>query len=141
MTDREVIKNKIRDILVYLKEIEPDLKLSAKEILGDYHKLRTMERNFQLIVDAIVDINTHIITRGNLPSPDDYQSTFAILAEGKILPVAFALKIKPVVGLRNQIVHQYGKIDRVKFISDLKKGIKDFKDYIRFIKKYLERVD
>lgn len=140
MIDKEVIKNKIKDIQIYLKEAEADLNLSINEILADYHKSRTLERNFQLIVDAIIDINTHIISRRNLAAPDDYQSTFIILSDNKILPTPFALKIAPVVGLRNKIVHQYGKIDQRKFISDFKKERKDFKNYIRFINKYINLV-
>jgi len=57
--NKEIIKSKIRDIEIYLKEIRPFLKLSSYKIIGDYPKLRTIERDFQLIVDTMVDINTH----------------------------------------------------------------------------------
>lgn len=135
MIDKEVIKNKIRDIQVYLKEMEPFLKLSPPEIIKDYPKLKTLERNFQLIVDSMIDINTHIISRQNLAVFDDYQSTFIVLGQNNVLPMDFALKIAPVVGLRNKIVHKYGNIDRKKFILDLKTGSNDFKKYCLFIKK------
>ncbi|PIS34975.1 MAG: hypothetical protein COT36_04880 [Parcubacteria group bacterium CG08_land_8_20_14_0_20_38_56] len=135
MIDREIIKNKIRDILLYLKEIEPFLKLSPSEIIKDYTKLRTLERNFQLIVDSMVDINMHIISQKNLVPPDDYQSTFSILGENKIIPIDFALKIAPAAGTRNRIVHRYGDIDKKKFITDIQKGASDFKQYCRYIEK------
>ncbi len=138
--DKEVVKNRIKDIEIYYMEIEPFLEFSAQEIINDYPKLRTLERNFQLIVDAMVSINSHFISELNLPVPDDFQSTFMILGQNKILPMDFAMKIAPVVGLRNQVVHQYGKIDKKKFISDFKKENKDFKDYIRFINGYLQKV-
>ncbi|MDP1538856.1 MAG: DUF86 domain-containing protein [bacterium] len=139
MIDKEVIKNKIRDIQVYLKEMDPFLRLSPSKVIKDYPKLKTLERNFQLIVDSMVDINTHIISRQNLAVPDDYQSTFVILGQNKILPMDFALKIAPIAGLRNKIVHKYGDIDRKKFIVDLQKGTSDFKKYCTFIKKYISR--
>lgn len=138
MIDKEVIKNKIRDIQVYLKEIEPFLRLSYSKVIKDYPKLKTLERNFQLIVDSMVDINTHIISRQNLAVPDDYQGTFVILGQNRILPMDFALKIAPVVGLRNKIVHKYGDINRKKFIVDLQKGSDEFKEYCAFIKKYID---
>lgn len=138
MIDKEVLKNKIKDILVYLSEMEPFLKLSLREIVEDYPKLKTLERNFQLIVDAMVDINTHIITRKNFPPPEDYQSSFVILGENKIIPMDFALKIAPVVGLRNKVVHKYGELDKRKFIADLQNGASDFKEYCRWINEFLK---
>lgn len=138
MIDKEIIKNKIRDILIYLKEMEPFLKLSPSEIIKDYPKLKTLERNFQLIIDSMVDINTHIISRKNLTPPDDYQGTFIILGENKIIPVDFALKIAPAVGTRNRIVHKYGDVDKKRFITDLQKGASDFKQYCRYIEQFVK---
>lgn len=139
MIDKEVVKNKIKDILVYLREMEPFLKLSPKEIIADYPKLKTLERNFQLIVDTMVDINTHIIARTNIPPPEDYQSSFIILGENKIIPMDFALKIAPVVGLRNKVVHKYGDLDKKKFITDLQSGAGDFKEYCQCIDRFLKK--
>ena len=138
MINKEIIKSKIRDIEIYLKEIRPFLKLSSYKIIGDYPKLRTIERDFQLIVDTMVDINTHIISRQNLPVPDDFQSTFVILGQNKIIPMKFALSIAPIVGLRNKIVHKYGQIDKKKFVDDLKKGSQSFQRYLKEIEKYLK---
>lgn len=137
MIDKEIVKSKIRDIIVYLKEIEPILELNYKDIVKDLFKLRTLERNFQLIVDTMVDINTHIISRKNLKVPDDFQSTFTVLGENKVIPMDFAFKIAPVVGMRNRVVHKYGDFDKKKFITDLKKGTTDFKEYCRYAEKYL----
>ncbi len=61
-----LVDEKIKRIKGYLKEIDPLLKLSVKEILKDITKLRTMERNFQLIVDEIIDINQHFIKEKGL---------------------------------------------------------------------------
>jgi len=94
-------------------------------------KLRSTERLFQLIVDTAIDINTHIISNSNLQVPDDYQSTFITLADNKFLPMDFALKIAPSVGLRNIVVHKYGKVDIKKMIDDIKEGIGDYLVYIK----------
>ena len=71
----------------------------------------------------------------NLVPPDDYQSTFSILGENKIIPIDFAFKVAPAVGTRNRIVHRYGDIDKKKFITDIQKGASDFKQYCRYIEK------
>lgn len=137
--DKEIIKNKIKDIELYFKEIQPFLKMPKKEILNDYLKLRTLERNYQLIVDTMVSINTHLISALNLTAPDDFQSTFTTLGQNQILPGHFAIKLAPIVGLRNKIVHKYGEIDQGKFILDLQRESSDFQRYCRLILKYISQ--
>ena len=97
-------------------EIEPVLSLPKDQVVSNIEKLWALERVFQLIVDAILDINIHFIRELELGSPDDLKSTFVILGEGKIIPMDFAQKISPVVGLRNILVHGYEKGDRKLFI-------------------------
>lgn len=139
MLNKELVKTKIRNIQEYLLETEPILSLPKEKIISNIEKLRTLERNFQLIVDAMLDINIHFIRELNLNSPDDLKSTFIILAEGKILPFDFAQKISPVVGLRNMLVHGYEKIDNALFVDSFQKNKKDFDEYLRTINSFLER--
>lgn len=130
MIDQDLVKEKIRNIQEYLSEIKPILALSVKDIIGNIEKLRTLERNFQLIVDEAIDINIHFIKEMNLKSPDDFQGTFGILGENKIIPFDFAYKIAPVAGLRNRLVHRYEELDKKLFIETFKKEFSDFEHYI-----------
>lgn len=133
------VKEKINKIRGYSKEIEPLLKLPRQKILDDITKLRTLERNFQLIVDEIIDINQHFIKELNLKISDDLEGTFRILGENKILPKDFVLKIAPTVGLRNRIVHRYEELNPKIFIETFQKEYPDFEKYIKYITDYLEK--
>lgn len=139
MIDKNLIKEKIRNIQEYLNEIKPILSLEIEEILASIEKIRALERNFQLIVDEALDINIHFIQELNLQSSDDFQSTFIILGEHRILPYQFVLKIAPTVGLRNRLVHRYETIDRRLFIKSFKNNYPDFEEYIRLIEEYLDK--
>ena len=88
----------------------------------------------QLIVDTCVDINIHLIREKTGKVPDDLQSTFVALGEIGILDMPFALRIAPVVGLRNRIVHRYDTLDRKTFIETLKKEVSDFDKYLQDIR-------
>jgi uncharacterized protein YutE (UPF0331/DUF86 family) len=114
--------------------------LGSKEVIEDNLKIRAVERLFQLIVDTAVDINTHIISESDFKIPDDYQSTFIILAENKILPMDFALKIAPSVGLRNLVVHKYGKVNIKRMVDDIKNEIGQYLDYLKHIQRFLEKL-
>ncbi|EKE15768.1 MAG: hypothetical protein ACD_11C00106G0008 [uncultured bacterium] len=139
MLNKELVQRKINNIENYIKEIEPLLILDVSEIAGDVLKLRTIERNFQLIVDTMLDINTHIISAKNLKAPETMQETFLILGEAKVLPLDFVKKIAPVVGLRNIVVHEYEKVDNEKMMSDVKDGASQFGEYIVHIDNFLEK--
>lgn len=139
MLNKELIRRKINNIENYIKEIEPLLALEATEIVSDVLKLRTVERNFQLIVDTMLDINTHIISAENMKAPETLQETFLILGKGGVLPDNFVKKIAPVVGLRNIVVHEYEKIDNEKMMRDVKEGAFQFGEYIVCIDNFLQK--
>lgn len=138
MIDKSLVKNKLADIEGYFKELEPVLANNFSDILADNLKIRTIERLFQLIVDTSIDINTHIISESDLQVPDDYQSTFITLSENKVLSVELALRIAPSVGLRNLVVHKYGKVDLKKMIEDIKNEIGDYLDYMKSVNQFIE---
>jgi len=133
-----MISKKLDRISGYLEEIKPLLKFSIKEILEDITKLKTLERNFQLIVDEMIDINQHFIKELGFDISNDLEGTFHILGENKILSEDFVLKISPVVGLRNRLVHRYEELNPKLFIETFQKEYSDFEKYIKFIINYLE---
>lgn len=135
--DKNFVVQKIDIFFGYLMELEELLKFSNEEILKDSGKIHIAERLLQLIVDNIIDINQHFIKELNLKISDDFQGTFYILGENKIIPEEFVSKIAPVVGLRNRVVHQYEKVDKKLFIAKLRDNFSDFKVYIKFINEYL----
>lgn len=141
MINKKTIETKLKKIREYYNEMEPILrKNTVKEIKDDHLNLRSVERQFQLIVDSIIDVNSHIISKMDLPAAEDFQSTFEILGQNKVLPIDFTLKIAPTVGLRNKIVHEYDVIDKNKFINDLKDKSGDFIEYIRQVNKFLKKI-
>ena len=139
MLNKNLIKTKIRSIQEYLVEIEPILSLPKEQVVSNIEKLRALERNFQLIVDAMLDINIHLIRELELGSPNDLKSTFIILSEGKIIPSDFAQKISPIVGLRNILVHGYEKVDRGLFVDSFQKNRQDFDKYLFLINSFLDK--
>ncbi|OHB17773.1 MAG: hypothetical protein A2734_02855 [Parcubacteria group bacterium RIFCSPHIGHO2_01_FULL_40_30] len=138
MLDKSLVEEKFKNIREYLTEIEEILKDDEKDIEKDFRSLRTLERNFQLIVDEIIDINMHLIRELELKTADDFQSTFRVLAESGILPYDFAEKIAPVVGLRNMLIHRYEKVEKRIFINHMREEYGDFTQYMKYVDEYLK---
>ena len=138
MIEERFIEMKLFNIQGYFKELEDVLAYSDQEIKKDFLKIRALERILQLIVDEIIDINNHIIRYARLNIPDDFQSSFLVLAENKIFSKHFAEKIAPVVGLRNRLVHRYEKVDLDIFLGSIRKNKVDFREYVKYILKFLK---
>lgn len=134
-----VIINKLQRMQEYLTQIDKWLDFPDEEILNDSKSLSAIERNFQLIVDAAIDINTTIIQEENLQSADDYQGTFTLVVKCGALSYDLAFKIASSVGLRNLLVHVYEKVDRDKEVHDIKRGIGQYREYMKEIFAYVEK--
>lgn len=132
---------KLEEAAGYLEEIKEFFKFPDEEILADAGKLHIAERLLQLIVDTMIDINQHFIRELNLKISEDFQGAFYILGEHNILPMDFAQKIAPIVGLRNRIIHRYETLDKPLFISVFRKNYTDFETYIKLIADYLKKID
>ena len=135
--DKEFIERKLDAITLYDERAEQILQSSESEILADFLKLHSLERLIQLIVDEMVDINTHIIRHGNFETPDDFQSSFRVLADADVFPHKFADQIAPTVGLRNRLVHRYDSVNPDVLIRMSKKEADDFRAYVKYIRAVL----
>ena len=125
----DTLTKKIEQLKEYLVKAKELARETSEEILSDFRHYHAAERLFQLIVDTCVDINVHLIRERVSKAPDDLQSTFIVLGEAGILDKDFAIKLAPVVGLRNRIIHRYDTLNRSEFIEMLKKELTDFDAY------------
>ncbi len=130
---QEEIKKKIETTRSYLDELKPLLIPAATVIIQDKVKVRAIERLYQLIVDEAVDTNMLIISDSAIASPENYRSTFYGLSELKVLDHDFVDRISESVKLRNQIVHEYEKIQELEMIEGIKKFTKMYEEYLMII--------
>lgn len=139
MPNKDVVKNKLSAMSTYFEELMPYIEDTKKgTITVKDPKVYIIERLFLLIVDAAIDINTHIITRNKFESPDDYEGTFTILGKNKIIPNKFALKISGSVGLRNRMTHGYEKVERQVMLDYIVNGIGMYSEYMKYINGYMD---
>ena len=68
-------------------------------------------------------------------------SSFIVAAEIGLITRALADKIKGSAGMRNILVHEYLDIDDEKVYKILPTAISDYKEYIRQVDKFLDRLE
>jgi uncharacterized protein YutE (UPF0331/DUF86 family) len=104
--DADILRAKITIILDNLKALEPIGEMSRDEYLRDLYKRKATERLLQELIEAAIDINTHIVVGSGYAPPDDSYQSFIRAGELGFLSPGLAEKLAPSAGLGNRLVHE-----------------------------------
>lgn len=137
MTNPAIIKTRLQEIDKNLEILVRLKKTNMKKFITTPDIFKLAERCLEINIQAILDICHHIIADNNLTTPRDNKHALEIIADQKIIPGAFAKRIKPMVGLRNILVHEYIKIDPKQIYRHLQ-NLNDFRTFQKHIITYLE---
>ncbi len=129
MIDRRLLRAKLDSLRLYLRRLRPLARLSFTEFAADYTRFNTAERNVQLVVDAAVDVNNHLILEAGESAARDYYESFEKLGRLGILARNLASRLARTTGLRNRIVHQYEDVDLDVLYRNLVPFLRDYERY------------
>ena len=138
--DKEVVKRKLAVIVRNLEALEPISGITGQEYGKDLYRRKGTERLLQELIEAAIDINTHLIVELGGMVPDSYFESFLELASLNVLPAGLAGSLAPSAGLRNRLVHEYDAIDDAIIHGSLSQAILLYTDYIKVITDYLKTV-
>ena len=128
---------KLKEYLGYLNKLREEIK-SKEEFVSDFHLYGSVERYLQLSVQTVIDINHLLIVDLELKRPQDNYEAVSALYEKEIISEKLAQKITRMVGLRNILVHEYGKIDREKVFDVLQENLTDLEDFQKAVLNYIK---
>lgn len=135
--DCEILLVRLRLIGKYYNTLEQFSNLSLDDFLVDFNKQLIVERLLQLIIQAAIDINDHILSRlqpGN--SVSNFQA-FIELSKFSILTENLARQLAPSAGLRNRLVHEYDDIDSSQVFTAISFALQQYPLYVEQINNYL----
>lgn len=125
------------EYLGYLYQLRDEAN-TEKSFLDDFHLYGNTERYLQLSIQSIIDISHLVIIDLGLTRPEDNYEAVSILFKRKIFSEGLSEKLTKMIGLRNILVHEYGRIERKKIYKILKTQLKDLemfkKQVVKFIK-------
>ncbi len=128
-------KEKITEKLRYL-EISLSYLRSRRDIT--LYELRSaIERNFQIAIEAAIDIGEMIISQEGSEMPETYGDIFLRLGEIGVIPEDFSNRLAQMAGFRNIPVHQYSEVDLTMLLEFLKTRLEDLELFSDYIKEYL----
>ncbi|MDI6817436.1 MAG: DUF86 domain-containing protein [Actinomycetota bacterium] len=141
MVDKTLVIRKINLISEDFKALKSLAELDYDEYTADPVNQVLAERYLERMIGRMIDINYHLLTELRHPPPTDYFKSFLDLVKIKVLPSDFARQIAPAAGLRNRIVHEYDDIDPKKVYEGLQAAVRDLPVYLKYLSKFLERID
>ncbi|WP_016949548.1 DUF86 domain-containing protein [Anabaena sp. PCC 7108] len=135
--DSEIVLARLRLITKYYNTLEEFSSISLDEFLGDFRQQLIVERLLQLMTQAAIDINDHILSK--LKPGKSYTNFEAFIELGKyqIITPELAKQIAPSSGLRNRLVHEYDDIDPNQVFMAISFALQQYPLYVRQINSYL----
>jgi len=128
-------EDKIKEIEKFLEVLISILPQNLDEYKNDFKTRLLCERHFEKIIEAAVDLAFLFIRGKKFRMPEDEDSAFDILIKEKIISEELGKKLKAAKGMRNFIVHQYGKIDDElvfhALTEELEKHVREFIENVR----------
>jgi uncharacterized protein YutE (UPF0331/DUF86 family) len=132
----------VRRLLTHLRGYLDELGVHREVSLDDYRAAagprRSIERLLQLIVEAAVDINVHVVTEEEGSPPPDYRSSFFAAARYGLIPSDLAERLAPSAGLRNALTHDYADIDDAIVHGSIIDALDDFGAYASIVTRWLD---
>jgi uncharacterized protein YutE (UPF0331/DUF86 family) len=89
--------------------------------------------NLQLAIQHCIDIAAHIISSQGLAVPGSTNEMFYCLEENGYLDRELVEKMVKASGLRNLIVHEYGKLDLEMIYEIIRHDIRDLDDFLKAV--------
>jgi uncharacterized protein YutE (UPF0331/DUF86 family) len=139
--DVEIVQAKLGVIMENLKALEPIKGMAWDQYLHDIYKRKATERLLQELIEAAIDINTHIIVGSGHAPPDDYYQSFIRAGELGILSPDLAEKLAPSAGLRNRLVHEYDRIDHSIILKAVSMAEELYPRYVEEVSSALSQKD
>lgn len=139
MIDKEVIYKHIGELRKIVNELSAFKSYTLDDLEIDIGKQWQIEHGLQLAIQNLLDIGSHILSALGKNNSETYTDIIDKLAQEKILPLDFTLKIRGMAGLRNILVHDYLDVDVGRIYKIFQDQLEDFKTFCKLIIEYLEQ--
>ncbi|MBI4152365.1 DUF86 domain-containing protein [Candidatus Woesearchaeota archaeon] len=131
------IRQKIREIEDSLEIIKEGLPEDVGEFLSLGLVKDGIYKRLEFVIQAVVDIFSMIYSLHRLGVPGTVDDIFGGLAQKRIFPKSIIALAQEMKGLRNILIHRYGKINDETIYELLTERLGDFEKIMNAIEKWL----
>ncbi|MCG6133782.1 MAG: DUF86 domain-containing protein [Nostoc sp. LLA-1] len=135
--DTVIVTTRLDFIARYLDNLKRFEQITLEDYLLDFDTQLITERLLQLMAQAAIDINDHILSKLNPGKSETNFNSFIILGQYSVITVELARQIAPSSGLRNRLVHEYDEIDPRQVFKAISLALQHYPLYVRQVSSYL----
>jgi len=136
----EMIKGKFDIIERNSKFLEEYKEKSDISFLNNFKDIQALKYTLLEMIEACIDIASHIIASNGYKKADTYSEMFEILGKNEIISDNLATNLSAMARFRNILVHSYDKIENIKILEFAKNEISDFQKFIKEIYIFIEKI-
>jgi uncharacterized protein YutE (UPF0331/DUF86 family) len=139
--DSDRVISKIETIVSNIDKLKRFQFISLTEYLSNEDWMDLSHLYMQLIFQAAIDANEHILKESFQVTAKSYQDTFIQMGEYKVLTAELVDMIADSAKLRNVLVHQYDKINYTILFGAIGRTLAEYPIYIDQITNYIESLE
>lgn len=137
MINKELIIKKIEEINSFLDLLENYKDLEMDKFLNDRNVVDATKFRLINIMEACMNICSHIVIKMFNKIPESYVDCFKILGEKGIIDKELSINLIKMTKFRNLLIHLYSKVDDSEIYKILKQNLVDIKKFMQEIKKLI----
>lgn len=131
--DKELIHGKIDIIERNITFLSSYKEKIEAEFLSNYKDIQAIKYSLFEIIEACIDIASHIISAKGFQRAESYAEMFEILGKNDIIETQLSEELSNMARFRNVLVHGYAKIDNSKVLVFTKEKLIDVENFIKAI--------
>lgn len=139
--DTVIITTRLEFITRYLENLKRFQVISWDDYYNNFDTQLITERLIQLMAQAAIDINEHILSKLNPGNSLTNFEAFIELGKYGVISPELAQQLAPSAGLRNRLVHEYDEIDPRKVFEAISFALEQYPLYVRQINNYVISLD
>jgi uncharacterized protein YutE (UPF0331/DUF86 family) len=138
VVDRARVLAKLDELHGYLRELRSVVPDRFEDYLA-VEKRRSCERLLQVSVEAVIDTCSLLVTDLRLGLPGDEDDLLEKLAAEGVLSRTTVGLVRRMKGMRNILVHEYGRVDDALVFETVRERLDDFTAFEGEILAFLRR--
>jgi uncharacterized protein YutE (UPF0331/DUF86 family) len=135
--DTVIVTTRLEFIARYLDNLKRFEAITWDDYLNSIDNQLITERLLQLMAQAAIDINDHILSKLNPGNSNTNFEAFIELGKYGVISPTLAIQLAPSSGLRNRLVHEYDDIDPQQVFRAISFALQQYPLYVRQVNSYL----
>lgn len=137
----EIVLSRLQLMSDYLQELKRFESMTLENYLNSFDSKIISERLLELIIQAALDINDHLLSQGlDVRSPENKQ-LFLNAGRYQIIDSELAEQLSTSAGLRNILAHQYLTINHRLLFGHIQQVLALYPLYVKQITQYLDSLE